>query len=172
MPYGRLRWRKAYHTEQAARAVQQKQWFAAEFHLGRVLRDDPENTVKTRLARVASEQKKFALTTRLWTEAMASNPKLGDDSKTQPRYHAARAACLAAAGRGEDEPPAGDAMKMDLHRQALSWLKADMDFWTKQLESTTPESRSAIVQALQSWQKDPDLAGIRETAALGRTRSG
>jgi len=128
--------------------------------------------VKTRLARVASEQKKFALTTRLWTEAMASDPKLGDDSKTQPRYHAARAACLAAAGRGEDEPPAGDAMKMDLHRQALSWLKADMDFWTKQLESTTPESRSAIVQALQSWQKDPDLAGIRETAALGRTRSG
>jgi hypothetical protein len=27
--------RKRYHTEQAALAVQQKQWFAAEFHRGR-----------------------------------------------------------------------------------------------------------------------------------------
>jgi WD40 repeat protein len=51
--------RKAYHSEQAALAVQQKQWFAAEFHLRRVLWDDPENVaVKTRLAQVAAEQKK------------------------------------------------------------------------------------------------------------------
>ncbi len=40
--------RLRYHTAQAALAVQEKQWFAAEFHLRRVLRDDPENAaVKT-----------------------------------------------------------------------------------------------------------------------------
>ena len=107
--------RQAYHTEQAALAVQQKQWFAAEFHLGHVLRDDSENVaVKTRRAEVASHQKKFALATRRWAKVLASDPKLGDDRQTQPRYHAARAAVQAAAGHsrgraagggGEREPP-------------------------------------------------------------------
>ena len=32
-----------YHTEQAARAEQEQRWFAAAFHLGRLLLDDPDN---------------------------------------------------------------------------------------------------------------------------------
>ena len=67
--------RKRYHTEQADRAVQQKQWFAAGFHLGRVLRDDPENAaVQTRLAQMrfnsAYGEKRFADAVRLWIEAL------------------------------------------------------------------------------------------------------
>ncbi len=46
--------RKRYHTEQAALAEQEKQWFAAGFHLRRVLRDDPENAaLKRRLAQIS-----------------------------------------------------------------------------------------------------------------------
>ena len=42
-----------YHTEQAALAEQENQWFAAEFHLRRVLRDDPEDAaVKRRLTQI------------------------------------------------------------------------------------------------------------------------
>jgi WD40 repeat protein/serine/threonine protein kinase len=160
--------RKAYHSEQAALAVQQKQWFAAGFHLRRVLRDDPENaTVKATLAGVASEQKKFALAARLWAEVMARDPKLGED-RTQPRYHAARAAVLASAGRGEEEPPLDDAAKAKLRRQALDWLKAELTACGKQLASASPQGRSTIVQRLSHWQKDGELAGIRDKAALDK----
>ena len=48
--------RQRHHTEQAARAEQQKQWFAAGFHLRRLLRDDPANAaVRTRLRRAEQE---------------------------------------------------------------------------------------------------------------------
>ncbi len=48
--------RTHYHTEQAALAEREKQWFAAEFHLRRVLRDDPENAaVKRRLTQISSK---------------------------------------------------------------------------------------------------------------------
>jgi hypothetical protein len=125
--------RKRYHTEQAALAVQQKQWFTAEFHLGRVLRDDPKdaavqpqiaallkervpallggkgepgiNAERLAVAQIAYRGKHFAAATRLWAKALESDPKLGTDRQAQHRYQAARAAALAAAGQGQDEPP-------------------------------------------------------------------
>ena len=49
--------RKRHHANQAAQAEQNKQWFAAEFHLRRVLVDDPENAaVKQRLAEIANKR--------------------------------------------------------------------------------------------------------------------
>jgi hypothetical protein len=35
--------RRAYHGEQAALAEKEKQWFAAAFHLGRLLLDAPDD---------------------------------------------------------------------------------------------------------------------------------
>jgi len=106
--------------------------------------------------------------TRLWAAALASDPKLGDDRQIQPRYNAARAAALAAASQGKDEPPLDDAAKAKLRRQALDWLRAELTVWTKQLASAPPQARPAIVQTLSHWQKDPDLAGIRVAAALAK----
>jgi len=163
--------RKRYHTEHADLAVQEKQWFAAEFHLRRVLRDDPENaTVKTRLAlmpfKAAYDDKKFALAVRLWTEALERHPKLGDDPLTLARYNAARAAAMAASGQGQCEPPLDDAAKTKLRSQALDWLKAELKALEKLLASGQPQVRAAVVQALQHWNQDSDLAGIRAARAL------
>ena len=36
--------RKRYHAEQANLAEQKKRWFAAAFHLGRLLLDEPNNS--------------------------------------------------------------------------------------------------------------------------------
>jgi hypothetical protein len=187
--------RKRYHTEQAARAVQQKYWFTAEFHLGRVLRDDPENAgvqpqiaglLKERLpallqgkdepginaerlavAQIASCGKHFAVATRLWARALESDPELGD-RQAQHRYHAACAAALAAAGRGKDEPSLDDAARAKLRRQALDWLKTELAVWDKLLASGPPQDRPFIVRTLKHWQKDGDLAGIRDQAALDK----
>ncbi len=112
------------------------------------------------------DQQQFAFATRLWAEALASDLKLRDDRQTQPRYKAARAAALAASGQGKDEPPLDDAAKAKLRGQALAWLKAELTAWTEFLDSDPPLAGPAIVQALSHWQKDTDLAGLRDAAGL------
>jgi eukaryotic-like serine/threonine-protein kinase len=42
-PFPEAAQRTTYHTEQAAVAQQEKQWFAVAFHVGRLLLDDPDN---------------------------------------------------------------------------------------------------------------------------------
>jgi hypothetical protein len=190
--------RKRYHTEQAALAVQQKHWFAAEFHLGRVLRDDPGdaavrpqiaellkervpallqgkdetgiNAERLAVARIASCGKHFAVATRLWARALESDPTLGDDRQAQHRYNAARAAALAAAGQSQGEPP-DDAARARLRGQALDWLTAEVKVWGNLAASGPPQDRPLIAQALSHWQQDSDLAGIRDAAALAKLPS-
>src|SRR5262249_36825264 len=119
-------------------------------------------------ARTAYDQKRFAFAARLWADALASDPQLGDHRQWQHRYNAACAATLAAAGQGEDEPPLDDAAKTKLRRQALDWLKAERTIWGKLLESGPSQVRPFIVRTLSHWQKDSDLAGIRDVAALAK----
>ncbi len=127
-----------------------------------------DNAERLRVARFAYDQKKFAAATRLWAEALETDPKLGDDRRTLYRYNAARAAVLAAAGQGKDEPPLDDAGQAKLRRQALDWLKSELTAWTTLRESGAPQGRLTIALALSDWQQEPDLAGIRETKALAR----
>jgi hypothetical protein len=155
--------------------VQEKDWFAAEFHLGQVLRDDPENaTVQTRLTQMrfsaAYDAKKFASAARLWAEARETRPKLSDDPLTQARYNfnAACAAALAAAGQGQDEPPLDDTAKTKLRRQALDWLRAELTALGKLLAPGTPQVRAAVADDLQHWNQDSDLAGIRTAESLAK----
>src|SRR3954452_24166260 len=117
---------------------------------------------------MAFDQKHFAGAARLWAEALASNPKLGDDRQAQHRYNAARAAARAAAGQVQDESPPDDAAKAKLRRQALDWLKAELTAWGKLLEFGSPQGRSYTAQVLSRWQKDTDLAGIRSEAAVAK----
>jgi hypothetical protein len=39
--------------------------------------------------------------------------------------------------------------------------------WTAQVEKGTPQQRAAAAKRLRHWQADPDLAGMRDAAALG-----
>jgi hypothetical protein len=54
-----------------------------------------DNAVRLQVAQIASDRKQFAAAARIWAEALASDPQLGDDRQPQHRYHAARAAVLA-----------------------------------------------------------------------------
>jgi hypothetical protein len=75
----------------------------------------------------------------------------------------ATAAALAATGKGGNAPNLDDVAKAKLRRQVLDGLKSELIILTKQLESAPP---AIIVQTLNRWQKDPDLASIRDAAAL------
>jgi eukaryotic-like serine/threonine-protein kinase len=119
-------------------------------------------------ARMAHDRKQFAAATRLWAEALANDPKLGDNRQTSPRYNAACAAALAAAGQGKEEQPLDGAARARLRRQALDWLKAELLAWGKALDSGPPQARPFLVKTLSRWQQDSDLAGLRDRAALAK----
>src|SRR5262249_5806185 len=119
-------------------------------------------------AQIAYDLEKFALATRIWAEALASDPKLFDDRQSQHRYNAARSAVLAAGGHGQNQPPLDDAAKAKLRRRALDWLKAERTAWARFLETGTPQAVSQIMQNLSDWKQGSDLAGIRDADALAK----
>ncbi len=131
--------------------------------------DNPaDNAERLAFARFAYDQKKFAIATRLWAEALASDPKLGDGRQTQYRYSGACAAALSAAGPGAEKPPLDTAAQAKLRGQALDSLTAELTAWEKLLTSGPPQDRPTIVRTLRHWQKDTDLASLRDQAALGK----
>jgi WD40 repeat protein len=184
--------RKRYHTNQAWFALyreQKPQWFAAESHLARVLRDDPadagarawvakvirdrppvllqagddtaSNIERLLVARIARDRERFALATRLWARALESDPALGDNRLTRPRYNAARAAAQAAAGRGSD-PPLDDGAKAKLRGQALDWLKAEWTVWRALLDSQKPLTERDTVSVRETLDLLIDLSLVTD----------
>jgi hypothetical protein len=99
---------------------------------------------------------------RLYADAFAADPKLADGLKTGHRYNAACSAALAAAGKLDDKD------KARLRQQALDWLRADLALRARQLESGQPAAGAEVRQELKHWQKDTDLAGLRDQGALAK----
>jgi hypothetical protein len=104
----------------------------------------------------------------LYAAAFAADPKLADDQNAAHRYDAACLAMRAAAGRGNDAANLDDKARTRLRQQARDWLRADLALWTRQLDTGKTADRAAVQRMLSHWQKDTDLAGIRDTAALAK----
>jgi tetratricopeptide (TPR) repeat protein len=120
------------------------------------------------LADVSAAKKFHAAAARLYADAFAADPRLADDLSAGHRYNAACHAALAAAGQGEDAARLDDKERTRLRKQALDWLKADLALRTRHLESGKPADRAAVQQTLRHWQKDTDLAGIRDKEAMAK----
>jgi serine/threonine-protein kinase len=126
------------------------------------------NEERVGLAEWCRIQKLHGTSTRLYAEAFATDPRLADDLEAAHRYNAGCSAALAAAGKGEDAATLDDVERARLRKQAVDWLRANLALRTKELESGTPAARAAVLKALRPWQQDPDLAGIRDPAALAQ----
>jgi serine/threonine-protein kinase len=101
--------------------------------------------------------------TRLYAEAFAADPRLAADVRQQQhRYNAACSAALATMGRGDDARLLPDRVTLSLRRQALRWLRADLEFYTKAAQSNDPRAKEAVRQRLLHWQRDADLAPFRD----------
>lgn len=109
---------------------------------------------------------RHATAARFYADAFAADPKLADDQTARHRYNAACSAVLAAAGQGTDADKLDAAERRRLRQQALTWLRADLDLCGKHLEGDQPVQRPAMWQMLHTWQRDTDLAGVRDADAL------
>jgi serine/threonine-protein kinase len=124
------------------------------------------NAERLTLAYMCYDTKRHTVAARLWDEALKADPSLGDDYRKRHRYHAACAAALAAAGRGEGDSKLDGAAKEELRRKALGWLKADLGAWSKALETDDPKARDTVGRVLRYSRQDSDLAGVRDSDAL------
>jgi hypothetical protein len=74
----------------------------------------------------------------------------------------------ARAGQGEGATKLDHLERTRLRRQAQDWLRADLALCTKQLKGGAPADRAEAQKGLRHWQKGPDLAGIRDQAAMAK----
>jgi serine/threonine-protein kinase len=118
-------------------------------------------------AHLCALKQQYGDAARFFATAFAARPKLADDLAAGHRYNAACASALAGCGRGKGAGQFEAKEKARLRGQALTWLRADLALRTKQLTAGSPD-RTAAQGALGHWQKDRDLAGVRERAALAK----
>jgi tetratricopeptide (TPR) repeat protein len=114
------------------------------------------------LAQVCYLKRRYAAAARLSRDALAADPSAGN------RYNAACAAALAGCGQGEDAGRLDEPERARWRQKALDWLRADLAAHVKRLEKGTPRDRDAVRNVLEHWRIDADLAGVRDTSALGQ----
>jgi Flp pilus assembly protein TadD len=128
-------------------------------------RDRPaDNSERLAFAMLCDQQRHYALAARLYREAFGDEPALADDPRSAHRLHAAAAA--AAAGCGQDAAPLDEKERANLRHQALEWLQAQVEYWTRLVQSDRPEVRAAAGRKLRMLQRDAHFAGVRDPAAL------
>jgi serine/threonine-protein kinase len=144
---------------------------ALEPRLAAILRDERSHADATEHAGFASlchRKRLFAASVRFWRDAFAAQPALADDLTKGNRYNAACDAALAGCGKGEDDPAPDEAGRVELRRQSLEWLRADLAARSRHLETLPLQARTIFVNALKHWRTDGDLAGIRDADELAR----
>jgi serine/threonine-protein kinase len=125
-----------------------------------------DNADRLALAHVCCLKKLNVWAARLYADAFAADPKVADDLESAHRYDAACSAALAAAGQGEDAGKLKNKERSRLRKQALDWLRADLGLWTKRVDKGQPQDLATAQKALRHWQKDTDLASLRDEKAL------
>jgi hypothetical protein len=103
---------------------------------------------------------------RLFREAFDGTPALAADLGAGHRYTAACSAALAAAGQGQEGAGLDAQERARWRTQALEWLRADLTLLGKQSADSSPRIRTEAQQRLRHWQRNPNLAGVRDAAAL------
>jgi serine/threonine protein kinase/tetratricopeptide (TPR) repeat protein len=166
------------HAEAQFFLRQAEQMARLDYRLSDVLggKDEPKDAAeRLDFAQLCLQpcRKQYAAAVRFCKEAFTADLKLAEDMDSDHRYNAACAAALAGCVQGQDAASLGPKERRRFRRQALEWLRADFKARRKQVRSWWPglaaKARTAKAgKALKFWQQDPDLAGVREPAALAK----
>jgi hypothetical protein len=103
---------------------------------------------------------------RLYAQALAADPGLAADPRTEHRYNAACIAALAAAGQGRDAAGLEERERAAWRDRALGWLREDLAAWTALFDKDPAGNGPLVQRTLRHWRVDTDLAGLRDRDAL------
>jgi serine/threonine-protein kinase len=131
--------------------------------------DNPE---RLGLVQVCRLQGRAVAAAGLYADAFAADARLADDLKASHRYNAACCAVLAAAGQGIGADRLDDKERARWRKQAIAWLRADLDLLGRRLAAGTALDRQAVRATLTHWQGDADLVSIRAPEALKKLPAG
>jgi tetratricopeptide (TPR) repeat protein len=113
-------------------------------------------------------RQQYAAAARFYQQAFDAERKLAEDVRAGYRYDAACAAALAGCGQGRDADKVSANERVRLRRQALDWLRADLDAWRGLLNKQPDKIRPVIDWQMRHWQADTDFAGVRGPEALAK----
>jgi serine/threonine-protein kinase len=113
-------------------------------------------------------RKHFAAAARFYGESFVAQPDLAENLASFHRYNAACAAALAGCGQGEDAAVLDQKERGRLRRQALDWLRADLEARRRLLEKQPDKASLAVAQQMSDWLADADFAGVRGPEALAQ----
>jgi serine/threonine-protein kinase len=163
---------KATDREFARRMLQLCQRYQAlEARLAAILRgaEKPQSAAEQiEFANLCQRKQLYAAAARFSAAAMAAEPELAQDMPKAVRYNAACAAALAGCGAGKDMEKPDSQERARLRRQALDWLREDLAWWAKKIETGTAQARTPARSRLQLSQSDSALAGVRDRDRLAR----
>ncbi len=120
------------------------------------------------LARLCSVKRLYGAATRFYEEAFTDSVDAASQFLVANRYNAACVGAQAGCGKGKDADQLTDKDRARLRRQALDWLRADLEATRGLLDKQANQASSAagVVKVLHNWQVDSDLAGVRGPEAL------
>jgi WD40 repeat protein/serine/threonine protein kinase len=129
-----------------------------------------DNLEQLELVRLCAFRRQYLAAARLYADAFALDPKLGSDSGGRHRYDAACYAALTASGQDKDAEAIDENERTRWRKQALGWLRANLEAYEKLLEGGKSQVRLMQVRLelgmvsvrLEDWQRDNDLVGIRD----------
>jgi tetratricopeptide (TPR) repeat protein len=115
------------------------------------------------LAELAYHRKWYAASAKLYAEVLLVDRKSAGQLNG-PRYNAACAAILAGCGRGGDPVQPTDEERDRLRQRAHQWLTAELSGLAE--TAGDPRAKPQALEVLRHWQRDADLAPIRDEAEL------
>lgn len=118
------------------------------------------------IVRVCRVRRLHAAAVRFTAEAFSMEPKLADDPRAGHRYRGASSAVLAASGQAEDAGKLDEKERAALRKRALDWLRADLTALGKLQQDGPPPARVYVATQLTRWQKDSELASVRDKEKL------
>jgi serine/threonine-protein kinase len=105
---------------------------------------------------------------RLYEDAFATDPALAEELVAGHRYNATRVAALAGCGWGEDAAGLGGVECKKWRDRARQWLTAELAAHAHVLDTNSLASRLGVREVLKRWQREPDLACVRDPSELNK----
>jgi hypothetical protein len=117
---------------------------------------------------ILGREGRYTAGTRWYAEVFAAHPHLLAGPPAGQRYYAACAAAMAGCGQGRDAADLDEQSRAGFRRQALEWLRDELEAQRRLLEREPAQEPWMIAGGLERWLRDPYLAGAREADALAR----